>query len=343
MDSNLDYRVLPRPHRHQIAKLSDNEKQAVINRTQGLNNNSLSAIVVISAVLLLYVAFDFGFGLSLFGLLIVVLGTAGVNYNLKNENISKNISDLEKARTEKANQERMKRDAGEAEYLTSNLLNNYNSSINLTKEVSKCLKQASIWLNKAEKEFNSNAFSPFWDAIEKAAIWLGNYNQKLKRISQNADDYYQKLNGEKHNFPDFPVKPKDLPDPSFVINEMRRITRLGQTNFQFANIWEHRRTRTAIVDGFRTLNEAVNNLGGTIENSISNLQSSISSDMARAVQEQIRTRGSIENVQRSVEISRESNEKLSASIDKRLLEQNRMLDNIQHDRKPRLKDTPSKH
>lgn len=79
----------------------------------------------------------------------------------------------------------------------------------------------------------------------------------------------------------------------------------------YANIWEHRRTRKAIVEGFRTLNEAINNLGDTIDYSISNLQGSISSDTAKVVQEQIKNR---------------------ESVDKRLLEQNRMLDNIQHNR-----------
>lgn len=97
---------------------------------------------------------------------------------------------------------------------------------------------------------------------------------------------------------------------------------MGQTNFQFANIWEHRRTREVLIAGFRTLGEAINNLGATIEYSVSDLQRSISSDIANLVEEGIRTR---------------------EAFDKRMVEQNRMLDNIQHHRKPEITDRPSRY
>jgi hypothetical protein len=106
------------------------------------------------------------------------------------------------------------------------------------------------------------------------------------------------------------------------VNELRRIVRMGQTNFQFANIWEHRRTREVLIAGFRTLGEAINNLGTTIEYSISYLQQSVSTDMAKLIQEEIRSR---------------------EALDKRLLEQNRMLDNLQHHREPGMTDSPSKY
>ena len=83
-----------------------------------------------------------------------------------------------------------------------------------------------------------------------------------------------------------------------------------------------------MMAGFRYLGEAVNNLGYAIEDSISNLQESISSDLAKSVEEGIKTRGLLADT--------------GKKLDKRLLEQNRMLDNIQHGRKPRFKDTPSK-
>lgn len=102
------------------------------------------------------------------------------------------------------------------------------------------------------------------------------------------------LNDREHTFPVFPVQLNTIPDPSDEIEELRRIVRLGQTNFQFANIWEHRRTREVSIAGFRTLGEAVNDLGATIEYSISNLQQSVSSDLARVVDEQIKTRESLD-------------------------------------------------
>lgn len=77
-----------------------------------------------------------------------------------------------------------------------------------------------------------------------------------------------------------------------------------------------------MIAGFRTLGEAVNNLGSTVENAVYGLEQSISNDTARLVQEQIRTRD---------------------SLDRRLMEQNRMLDNIQHHRKPGITDSPSRY
>lgn len=88
---------------------------------------------------------------------------------------------------------------------------------------------------------------------------------------------------------------------------------MGQTNFEFANIWEHRRTREVLIAGFRTLGEAVNNLATTLENSTYTLQETLTSDLAKVVGEDIQTRDSLE---------------------KRMVEQNRMLDNLQHHRKP---------
>jgi len=114
----------------------------------------------------------------------------------------------------------------------------------------------------------------------------------------------------------------NLPNPSPVVNELRCVVRMEQTNFQFANTWEHGRTREVMIAGFRTLGEAVNNLGSTIESSLVGLQQSISSDVAGLVQEEIKTRD---------------------SLDRRLMEQNRMLDNIQHHRKPGITGSPSRY
>jgi hypothetical protein len=148
------------------------------------------------------------------------------------------------------------------------------------------------------------------------------FNAKANQLSSAAGKYYGGLNGRTHTFPSFPATSSNLPDPAPVLNDLRRVVRMGQTNFQFANIWEHRRTREVMIAGFHTLGEAVNNLGSVVENSLGSLQQSISSDMARLAQEQIKTRD---------------------SLDRRMMEQNRMLDNIQHRRQPGMTDSPSRY
>jgi hypothetical protein len=217
----------------------------------------------------------------------------------------------------------------EAESLTLSARKNYNKSAQLALELSESLDDASSWLDEAEEEFTANAFGPYWDAVEEAALCLGDFNQIAIKIAQNADKYYQTLAGAQHTFPAFPVQLQTIPDASPTIKRLLQVVRMGQTNFQFANIWEHRKTRKVMVAGFGTLNEAINNIGDTIEYSVSSLRRSFSSEVAQLVQEQLKTRESIDSTGRS--------------LDKRALEQNRMLDNIQHHRQPKRRDTPSKH
>ncbi len=244
-------------------------------------------------------------------------------------------SGIENDRTKDANEAEQRKVLKEAETKTSHVKSYLRSSLTLAAEVPECLHTASGWLQTAEREYRANAFAPFWDAVEQAAIWLGDYNYKVKEISGKAHYYYKELDGCAHTFPVFPVSIQSLPDATFVISELRRITRLGQTNFHFANIWEHRSTRREIVAGFTTLNNAISNLGSAIEDSVSNLRDSISSDLARVVEEQIKTRDAFDS-------SRQELDKSIDAIDTRLLEQNRMLDNIQHKRTPKVKDIPSK-
>jgi hypothetical protein len=239
------------------------------------------------------------------------------------------ISEKERAKAQQAkqgveyaNKAEISRAEDEARRLTSDLLTTYESSAVVAPELPQHLSRAANWLQQAENEYRDSAFGPFWDAVENAAQQLAAFNGKANQVSKAADKYYGGLDGRTHTFPSFPANSGNLPNPTPVLNELRRVVRMGQTNFQFANIWEHRRTREVMIAGFRTLGEAVSNLGSTLESSLYGLEQSISSDVARSVQEQIKTRD---------------------SLDRRLLEQNRMLDNIQHHRKPRIGDRPSRY
>jgi len=239
------------------------------------------------------------------------------------------ISDLERKKADDAkkgvaylNDNELRRVEGEAASMTSSLLRTYQTSQGLLTELPQHLSRASSLLQEAQREFNDSAFSPFWDAVENAARQLAAFDDKTKQLTQHATAYYRSLEGRKHTFPSFPLKKRAMPDATSVLNELRRVVRMGQTNFQFANIWEHRRTREVLIAGFRTLGEAVNNLGATIEYSISDLQHSVSSDVAKLVEQEIKTR---------------------ETLDGRMADQNRMLDNIQSHRKPSVTDHPSRY
>jgi uncharacterized phage infection (PIP) family protein YhgE len=215
------------------------------------------------------------------------------------------------------------RASAKIEFLCKATLNsNYHPSLKIIAELNQHFEKASSLLENAADEYKDNAFAPFWDAVENTAVELANFHNKVNSLTQNSSNYYKGLKGKRHTFPVFPAQNHRIPEAESVAAEFRRIVPLGQTNFQFANIWKHRRTREVLIAGFRTLGDAVNNLGATLEYSINSLQESISSDLARVVEEEIKTR---------------------ESIDKRMLEQNKMLDNIQHHRKPEKTDEPRKY
>lgn len=339
MNNSLGFRVFPReakvlPYQDKVT-LTESERKNIQGLTLG-NGIILWIVINIIVGFVEYAVFQQYIGIAV---LIPFVAVFLIHFLIKKTKIAdleKNLTDKAQKKADEANKLALSQPQRNAQSLTSTLIQNYQSSINLVDVASDSLEQASLFLQKAEEEYKANAFAPFWDAVEWAAHWLGDYNYRVTQISTNADEYYRLLKGQQHTFPVFPVKLQNIPDASFVADELYRITRLGQTNFHFANIWEHRRTRKEIVKGFRTLSEAIDYLGVTIENSISNLQSSISSDLAKVVEEQIRTRESIDRTHQSVD-------KAGKSIDKRLLEQNRMLDNIQHNREPKLKDIPSKY
>lgn len=240
----------------------------------------------------------------------------------------KKIASQEQFESDELNKKEEIRVKNEAESLTKKIMEIYQTSLELQTELPEYLEEVDAWLEEAEEEYEANAFAPFWDAVEEAVGWLGDFYDDANEIAGNADRYYQNLNGVQHTFPVFPVTLQTIPDASPQIERLRRVVRLGQTNFQFANIWEHRKTREVMIAGFRTLNEAVYELGNRIEDSISNLEESISSDVAKLIEEQIKTRESVN--------------KIGEAFDARTLEQNKMLDNIQHHRKPKPKDTPTK-
>lgn len=146
----------------------------------------------------------------------------------------------------------------EANSLTARLLVVRQSFVDLATQMPELLDNASAWLQQAEDEFNDNAFGPFWEAVENSAVCLAQFGANAQELAKNADWYYAALRGRQHTFPPFPVHPAELPNPMPIADRLRSVVRRGQTNFQFAMIWEQRKTRRVLVYGFSTLEQAIN-------------------------------------------------------------------------------------
>ncbi len=176
-----------------------------------------------------------------------------------------------------------------ADQLTSQVRTCLERSLELQSHLPEKLRQATKSLAKAQHEYRANAYAPFWDAVGEAALHLSDVIEDMRQLSQNILSYYASLQGRRHTFPVFPVRIESLPDPTPVVDEFQRTVRMGQTEPWFAMIWEQYRTRQVLRAGFHTLGDAVQSLAATVEQSIYDLQSSVSSDLTRLEEAEIKS------------------------------------------------------
>lgn len=145
------------------------------------------------------------------------------------------------------------------------------------------LAGAEQWLIKADYELKSNAYAPFWDAIENGARFLDLCHANYAAIQNSRRIYYNALEPSGNTFPVLEECLVALNDPTPALREFQRLVRLGQTNLGFAQIWEHRATRQSIVAGFQTLADGIRQLETTMVKSLDELRRSVSSDLARVI------------------------------------------------------------
>lgn len=163
-------------------------------------------------------------------------------------------------------------------------------SLSIVKELKTELDASLASLAQAREEFSSNAFGPFWDTVEKGALRLARFKVYVDQLSEDADKDEKILGHWEHSFPPFPVTRDLIPDATPVVHELQQVVRLGQTNYEFASIWEQRKTREVLIEGFDTLGQAIVELGSAITGSVSKLESRMASELAetRAAQEEVR-------------------------------------------------------
>ncbi len=163
-----------------------------------------------------------------FGVVVATVCVIVVSSILKRRNIGR--LEIEKNEKERAMElHRVNR-------LTHEARDRYKSAIDLKRELPEHLDGATRSLTRAENEYHGNAFGPFWDAVENAAVRLSTFNNKARTLSYDAEKYDLALTDQTHTFPSFPVQASDIPDPSTTVSQMSRVVRMGQTNFEFASI-----------------------------------------------------------------------------------------------------------
>lgn len=222
----------------------------------------------------------------------------------------------------------------EARSLTTALTTIHDSAPNHLESLKGYMKSADSELDMAERDFQDSAFAPFWDAIERAANCLSSFDQTTRQLTGQAKQYYSSLRDRDHTFPTFPVGLTALPDPTHTTNRLQAIVRKAQCNFQFAMIYEQRKTNNILKHGFMSLSSAISDLGSEVCNSIHELRDSVSSGFATLSEQQIATRESIESAVAEIRTGNEAAEKAAREQQGRDQASAEMLDNIQRRRKP---------
>lgn len=126
------------------------------------------------------------------------------------------------------------------------------------------LDEANRHLDEATQRFEENAFGPFWDSIQEAVLTLDAFRHSANEVRGEYDEYHHTLSGYSHTFPVLPRYGDQLPNPISALQRLDQAVRLGQTNFQFATIWEQRRTREALLAGFDTWADAVSQIAARV-------------------------------------------------------------------------------
>jgi hypothetical protein len=184
-------------------------------------------------------------------------------------------------------------------------------------------------LTAAEKEFTAGAFAPFWDEIEHAANELAAYKNEVEHMRRSVEVYKtEAVELERLSVPAPPLDlaGRPLPDARPAAARFAVVVRKAQTNFQFAVIFEQRKTNQLLHAGFGNLGAAIYSLGDSINASINTLSKSLNSKMDKILLEKLLT-GKADKAEKAEKADKEDAAKLR---EERQREQAEALDRIQH-------------
>jgi len=174
--------------------------------------------------------------------------------------------------------------------------------------------------------FDEGAFAPFWDSIEAATNELARFEQLLQQYEHQADQYMNLAKAVDPASATVPVVLGSNDHLAIATDVAKRLSDLlgrAQRNFQFAMIFEQRRTNKLLFEGFTTLADALREIPRVIEESV-----------ARVVQSTERLGTMLEGVQTRLEDVKQEIASGNSAATSREYAALAMLDNIQRRRKP---------
>ncbi|MEJ2682678.1 MAG: hypothetical protein P8144_14755 [Gammaproteobacteria bacterium] len=132
-------------------------------------------------------------------------------------------------------------------------------------------------MNSAQDKYNRNLFGQYWDMIESITKSFDEYKTQVSMLKHVQKDYYREVRqiDAEHNFPSTILNMSMVPLVDKELREFKDLRELGESHRDFANIWEQRRTREAIITGFKDLQASVEGIGGAITQELKNLRISL--------------------------------------------------------------------
>lgn len=205
-------------------------------------------------------------------------------------------------------------------------------SLSLFEAVPKHLSAAEEQLDQAEIDFGDRAFAPFWDCVENAVKGLGRADEVVRDINDRVSRYTDLARRCDSAPPAFPLAGASVAKlgvGTATAERLKSIVRIAQRDFQFATIYEQRRTNQILVAGFTNLAHALDRMSWQIGTSIQHLTTSVEV-MTSTLDESIRR---IESGMDDIPEALRLDARKRIGREKEAL---RMLDNIQRGRRPLL-------
>ena len=197
-------------------------------------------------------------------------------------------TEKERAEEERSRQTReMERQTREME--SQALIKYTTSSLDLFERIPRDLMMAERLLDQAERDFAEGAFSPFWSSVEKATAMLAACDDCVRLIVQNSEMYARLTQQYRGIPPRFPIQVESVRGMAAArttSDRLSAVVRKAQSNFQFATIYEQRKTNQLLAAGFTTLAQALDGMGQRIASSISELSETIDAHL-RGVEGQL--------------------------------------------------------
>ena len=168
----------------------------------------------------------------------------------------------------------------------------------------------------ARTEFDARAYSPFWDAVGHAKSELGLCSTGIQALAVRVKSYSTRLRGRRHTFPLAPILREEIPAMDAAFRQLSLLARQGETDFQFATILEHKKTRDVLVEGFSSVTQAVDGLALSFERSFEVLTSELEEGHRLQAAAAAQTQAMLGKITDSTATSAETDRKISRVIDK---------------------------